>query len=209
MKMKINAMMVVLLILSSGMVFAQKDGKMSSNQNREMKIDRLSKELDLTESQTSEMKMILTESETEMKVIKKKYPELKEAKAELKEVKTYKKEKLAGILSEEQLATMKSQKKGNEPEAGKHKKESRKAMKADLNLTENQEQELKTLNAEVKERKDVISKKYPQMEKAKSEMKELKKSTKSRLKEVLSEEQYQKFREIEKSKKGKKGPPKK
>lgn len=211
MKKKMFVAAMAMLVLASGSLFAQKGAKMPRGEKPEMKIEqkmeRLTEELDLTETQSAEMTVILKESQKSKLEIQEKYPELASEKKEMKALKDYKREQFKSILTEEQLKLMKERKKSSseKKEGGKKGKDAEKKMakmKSELNLSDDQVAEITKLDAEMESKREAIKKKYPQIEEAKTEVKSLKKATNSKIKEVLSEEQYEKYKTLKKSKKG-------
>ncbi len=214
MKKKMLGMIFVLLIGGSGCLFAQKGQETQRDHNPEVHVEKKmaqwNRELELTESQSEEMTRILKDLQKERMVIRVKYPALKEAKEEMKSLRKYKQEQLKVILTEEQLELMKEKRASNSKKGIGYSKEKNKEphmskMKAALNLSDDQVEKLLELDQEMKEKKEAIGNKYPELQQVKKEMKSLKKEMNSNVESVLSKEQYQKYLRIQKSHKGKEG----
>lgn len=78
--------------------------------NEEERVAKLKQELNLTDQQAGELEAIENNVSSRKKAVKEKYPELGQAKKELKNLRTKTKKQVEAILSEEQLLKYKAMK---------------------------------------------------------------------------------------------------
>lgn len=189
----------------SGGLFAQKRDHNIENKSPEEAAkhmtERMTEKLALTDDQAVAVEKIMFESLTQRKAIEEKYPEMKEAKAEMKAIKKESKAAVKKVLTEEQLAKVKSQKGKNQSqkkEKGQFAKPSVDdkiaKMKANLDLTDDQAKKIRSIMENSEKQRLAVEKKYPDFLTAKAEMKANKTKTASELQKVLTAEQYAEFK---------------
>jgi len=207
---------VTVFVLVTG--FAQHGSKHHTNKTPEevakMRTKRMAQRLELTDAQTEQVHGILLESAIRKAEIQEQYPEMKKAKEESVDFRKESKEKVHSILTEEQIAKQREIRQGS-----KHKMKNGeghnvvdhsarlKKMKTDLDLSDQQEDQLKVVFDEAKKHHAEIQTKYPELVSARDEMKQMKLETEMQLEKVLTTEQYQTWQQCEptKGKKMKKG----
>ena len=216
---------VIAAVLLIGMSFTQVFAQKSWNSHMEnktpeeaskMMTEKLTKKLALTEGQVKSVQYVLLESFTQRQEIHQKYPQLKQARSEMNTVRKSYSEKKKSILTENQLEQLRASKKqtgqqpGNKSQSrdGERKSpEQRLAMmKSKIELTATQEKELLQIFAEMDGDLKELKAKYPELEKAKSEMKRLHQETNTQMEKVLTPEQFEKYKQHKpKGKKGNQG----
>ena len=179
------------------------DFKKNPEMRMEKKVEKLWKELELTEQQVKEVKLIFSEAQSEKKAIKEEYPSLKAAKEEMKGIQELKRSKMKTILTDEQQEMMKVYhhefaKNAHPSDKKRNKNGELTEMKERLNLSDEQVAEIKDLHAEMKEKKRAIHEKYPELKEAKIQFKEVKKSMDSKMKAVLTHDQYSEYQGLTK-----------
>lgn len=206
-----KSVIAVLMIFSVISISAQQRHKGMENKSpdeaAEMVTKKMIERLGLTNDQANKTKEIYTQFFTKRQALKKEYPQLEQAKEELKAVKESEKNRVKSILTEEQLQKMKSMRRMEHGEKSKNKSHDQRLamMKENLNLTSKQEAELKAVFEDSATKRKEIKSKYPELEEAKKQMKTLKKDMKAQLKEVLTDEQYEQWESSRKKGHGKKG----
>lgn len=191
-------------VMVSGNVNAQDYSRTKPSKNPEKRMEshlkRMETELELSSSQVEELETIFKEARDQKEAIKSKYPELKEAKAEMQTMKQENREQIKKVLTEEQIEMMKANREKGAQMEELNPREKLEKMKNELNLTETQVEKLKVLFKESRIRREELKEKYPSMEKAKKEFQMVRENSNSRIKDVLSDEQYVKFSEMKKQK---------
>ncbi|MGB0390067.1 MAG: hypothetical protein ACPGD5_00750 [Salibacteraceae bacterium] len=199
---------IAVVFLTTSLVNAQKPNHGKSERNPEMRLEKrlehLKSELELSNSQVQEVSEILKNSLDKSESIKNKYPEVKEAKMELREVREFRQQKVSVILTKDQLELLKKEKKGYKKIDRSFERDYSNRvneMKTRLDLTETQAKELKQINEEVSNRKIEIAKKYPELKNMKEEMRSLRKESKQEILKVLNSDQKEKFERMKKGSK--------
>jgi len=167
----------------------------SPDESAEMITKKMTERLGLTDDQAKRTEEIYVQFFTKKKELEKEYPELKQAKEEFRTLMETERSRVKSILTIDQLQKMRSMKKMKHDEKPKRTgmDERMAVMKEELALTAKQETELKEVFEDVAAKRKEIKSKYPELEEARKEMKVLKKDMMTQLKEVLTDEQFEKF----------------
>ena len=182
----------------------QKFDNKSPDEIAKMKTERMTSRLSLTDSQSEDVHSILLESATKRSEIQEQYPQLKEAKAEMKSYRKDNKAKVHEILTEEQISKQQALRKGsgNKMKKGHGKRNGDfdtgarlEQMQTDLDLTDQQVAQLKLVFENAKTHRAEVQAKYPELEEAREEMQKNKANTDQQLKTVLTAEQYKMYQE--------------
>ena len=171
---------ILLMGMSFTQVFAQKGGHhQSENKSPEeaskMMTEKLTKKLALTDDQIVPVQNVLLESFTQREEIQKKYPQLKQAKSEMKAIRKVYKEKKKSILTEGQREQLKASKKQSGQSKEKKGPDSKpkspeqrvEKMKVKIELTASQEKELLEMYTERDKELKELKAKYPDWKKLK------------------------------------------
>ncbi len=191
---------VAIAFLSIGFTVAQSGSSKFENKNPEeiakMKTQKMVSNLDLSGEQAQSVNGIIIESETRKADIQRKYPQIEEAKKEMKEFRKSQQAEVQGILTPDQQEKLKTLKKPKRSKNGEEPKEEKlKKMQSELGLSDQQTKELKVVFDKSNTQREELKAKYPELEQAKIEMKANKEETDKQLKAVLTAEQYSKLQE--------------
>lgn len=166
----------------------------------EKKVSKMDEKLNLSEEQNEKLTAIFYESAVRMEAVKAKYPELKDAKNEMKAVKQSSKQDLKKILSEDQLKKMHQLRTENKKQGMQNREEGEKPdlskLQKQLDLSTSQMNELENLKNSKTMEMEAIKAKYPNLENAKKETKQIKNETREQVRNVLTLEQKQQLKEL-------------
>ena len=194
--------------LGLGVAFAQHGSQQFENKSPEeiakMKTERMTQRLNLSSDQSAQVHNILLESAKNRMVIQEKYPQVKEAKAEMKGFRKETKASVQAILTPEQQAKAKEMhgsgnmkmNKGSRNGNSEFSVDQRmERMKTNLDLTDSQVTELTQIFEQKQAQREEIQAKYPELTNAKKEMKLNREDTQKQLESVLTPEQFKMMNE--------------
>ncbi len=199
--MKIKTLIAAALILGTGSAIGQEEVKTKMS-----KAERLTQELNLDEKQSAEVALIMEESKKDMKTVRanKGYTE-EERRAAIKDVRLKTDTKIMSVLNKEQASTyieMKKEKKEKTKE--KMGMKAKDKMAEELGLSEEQAAQMKKVKEKAKqERTAITSNTELTEEQKKKELRSVRKSADANIKEILTDEQYKKMKELKAEKKEK------
>lgn len=208
-----NLKIVVLgiALIGNAMSFSQKEAKMTVEEKSDKITARLTEELDLSTSQSREIKALNIDFITNHRKVRSDESLSKEQKKELISTSNKsKKAKMESILSKEQLEKMsemrkdKKGKKKNKKNASPAEKAQKMTAKLDaqVSLTPSQRESVKKVNLHsVMESNKIKQNTSLSDEDRKSEKKKIHKHKKEQLKSILTKEQLAKLKESKKAKK--------
>lgn len=190
--MKRITILLLSTVLSLGL-FGQESGD-----KKDSRMEKLTERLDLSDEQVAEVELIFKEIKKEKTVIKQnELLTVEERKKQLKSLKLESEEKLSKVLSQEQMAEFKEMKAERQEHKKKYREERKNEFKEELGLSEKQTMAMKTIKEKAKHERIAIQENSNlSEEEKKARLKEVRKKSDMRIKEVLTEEQYAKMKSL-------------
>ncbi|MFN6944938.1 MAG: hypothetical protein ACK4ND_08305 [Cytophagaceae bacterium] len=192
-----------ILFLAGTAVYAQSPHVQSNNTDRSKKHEQFKKDLNLDEQQEAAIKALREEYKTKAGEIKNNSSLNEEQrKSEFMKLHKEKRSRMQEILTPEQTQMLKEKKaeyqknKKGKGEKGGYKTDYAQ-LKKDLNLTDQQVNDMKALNENYRTKKAAVKSSSSLDEEAKrAQYKSLRSEKNTELKKILSEEQYNKYKEM-------------
>lgn len=182
--------------------------KAAINKRVDKRVAKMKKELSLSDAQAKKVKAILTKKATKMMEIRKAHKgDRKAAKPKLKALKQSTKKALKGVLNAKQQKLFKA--KMQKHRAKKmNKRVSKRIDRMDkaVQLSDEQKEDIKdVMEGAMKKRMAIMKKHKGDRDAAKPELKKLRKSTKSSIKAMLTDDQVKKFKAMRKARRAERG----
>lgn len=176
-------------------------GNKSPDESAQMVTKRMTKRLDLTEDQKNDVQRVYADFFSKQKDLEKEYPELDQAKKEMRALKESERNAVKSILTTEQLTQLRelmdsrSASRENRPKTPEEKVAK---LKEELKLNTKQESELLVLFQNGEKKRSEIKSNYPELKEARKAMKTLKKDLFAELKKILNESQFEQLKSMKK-----------
>ena len=192
---------------------SQEEKQEMMNKRLDKRMERMTQELELTDAQVPQVRAVFESSQAQRHEIMQKYKGDREAaRTELKALKQSTRAQLEGVLTADQVQKLEQLKKdhkgkrhGKRGKHGKHGHKRFEKMSAELNLSAEQETQVKAIMKDARQEREEISSLVGSREEAKPELRELGIRTDARIKEVLSDEQDARFDELKAQRKERRG----
>lgn len=192
---------------------SQEEKQEVMNKRLDRRMEKMTEKLELTDAQVPKVRAVFENSQAQrLEIMQKHKGDREAARPEFKALKQSTRAQLDAILTADQIQKLEQMKKdhkgkrhGKRGKHGKHGQKRLERMSAELNLSADQETQVKAIMQDARaERKEIIEL-VGSREEAKPELRELRVRTDARIKEVLNDEQDARFDELKAERKERRG----
>ena len=188
---------------------SQEEKQEVMNKRLDRRMNKMTEKLELTDAQVPKVRAVFEASQAKrLEIMEKHKGDREAARPEMKALKQNPRAQLDAILTPEQVQTLEQMKKDHKGKRGKHGKRGEKRlerMSAELNLSADQEAQIKTIMQDAGQERKQIIELVGSREEAKPELRELHIRTDAKIKEVLNDEQDARFDELKAERKARRG----